>query len=299
MYIKSVTKLYIQVPLNFKIMEPHRKLKWLIFTTMVCFSFTEVFAQMQKKDWVGTYTMNHDGWEGTLVIVDSKRDCTHSPWCSLNISYTDTEGNRRKAAISRFSRDWQYIAFQIRFPQHIQPFEGYLFSHDKNFLAGTTVWNNKTFGFYAKKQPAQTFTRVNSHNLDVFKSAIEFKEMNTGIPTQNEVTKRRILDDGSVELTYGDGKIEVYSDGTIKVTLPDGTSMTYSMMQVMTLVPPIPNDPDVNEWFGVLNSNMDDIVSHLLNGDDTSINNYKNTLADYSAAERINNGMKIIGFLIE
>jgi hypothetical protein len=111
--------------------------------------------------------------------------------------------------------------------------------------------------------------------------------------------KRRILDNGSVELTYSDGKIEVYSDGGIKVTLPDGTSMSYSMMQVMALVPPIPDEPEVNEWFNALNNNMDDIVSHLLNGDATSINNYKNTLSEYGTVERINNGMKVIGFLIE
>lgn len=279
-------------------MKPHEQLKWF-FIMMMCFSFSEVFGQMQKKDWIGTYAMNHDGWEGTLVIEDSKRDCSNSPWCSLNIRYTDAQGNRRRAAISRFSKDWQYIAFQIRFPQHIQPFEGYLFSHDKSLLAGTTVWSNTTFGFYAKKQPPQVYTMMNAHNLEVFKSAITFKEMKDKTPAQNEVVKRRILDNGSVELTYSDGKIEIYSDGTITVKYPDGTAMTYSMMQVMTLVPPMPNDPDVNEWFSVLNSNMDDIVSHLLHGDEASIHNYKNTLSDYNAAERINNGMKIIGFLIE
>lgn len=281
-------------------MEVHKQWKCLIFMIMVGFTFTGANGQLQKKDWTGTYTMNHDGWEGTLVIEDTKRDCTHSPWCSLNMSYIDTEGNRRRAAISRFSRDWQSITFQIRFSQHTQPFEGYLFSHDKNFLAGTTVWNDKTFGFYAKKQPGQTFTLVTPLNTEVFRSAIEFKEMNTPTTsTQNEITRRRVLADGSVELTYSDGKIEVYSDGSIKVTLPDGTSMTYSMMQVMPLVPPLPNDAEVNEWFEVLNSNMDDIVSHLLSGDETSIQNYKSTLTDYTAAERINNGMKMIGFLIE
>jgi hypothetical protein len=201
--------------------------------------------------------------------------------------------------ISRFSKDWQHITFQIQFPQHLQPFEGYLFSRDKNRVAGTTVWNNKTFAFYAEKQPVRTLTFVHLSNLEVVKSAIEFKEIKTTTPTQSKVVKRRILDNGSVELTYSDGKIEVYSDGGIKVTLPDGTSMSYSMMQVMALVPPIPDEPEVNEWFNALNNNMDDIVSHLLNGDATSINNYKNTLSEYGTVERINNGMKVIGFLIE
>lgn len=280
-------------------MELYKKLNWLIFTMTLCFSSHEVLAQMQIKDWIGTYHMNHDGWEGTLVIEDSKRDCNNSPWCALNIRYTDAKGNGRKVGISRFSRDWQHITFQIQFPQHLQPFEGYLFSHNKSLLAGTTVWNNKTFAFYAEKQPAQVLTSINLSNLEVVKSAIEFKEIQATTPTQNQVVKRRILDNGSVELTYSDGKIEVYSDGGIKVTLPDGTSMTYSMMQVMALVPPMPDEPEVNEWFNALNNNMDDIVSHLLNGDATSINNYKNTLSEYGTVERINNGMKVIGFLIE
>ena len=277
-------------------MELHKEFKWLIIIIMVCYS-SEVFAQMQKKDWIGTYTMNHDGWKGKLVIEDSKRDCSNSEWCSLNIRYTDAEGKQRKVVLQRFSEQWQRINFQIQFPQYLQPFEGFLFSHDKRLIAGTTTWNNRKFGFYANKQPVRRLTAGASQNLQEYQSANVINRMER-LPQVAKVVKRRVLDNGSVELTFSDGTIKVYSGGSITVKNPGGEEFTMSMMQVMTLDPPMPNNPDVNKWLGELNNNMDEIATHLFDGDATSLINYKNNLSDYNSIKRVNESMRIIGFLI-
>lgn len=113
------------------------------------------------------------------------------------------------------------------------------------------------------------------------------------------MVKRRILDDGQVELTYRDERKEIYSQGGITTIYPDGRKDIVQMMQVMPLVPPMPNEPAVNKWLDTLNSNMDDIVKHLINGNTKSFNNYKSSLSPYKAATRINYGMKTIGYLVD
>lgn len=168
-YPQRATIIYIINVNNAEVM------KLSLFFILTCFTVSAVFAQIQKQDWIGKFAMNHDGWQGTLVIEEMKADCASSPWCDLNISYTDASGNKLRAEITRFSQDWQSIDFQVRFPQQLQKFKGYIFSRDKSMLAGTTVWINRTFGFYAKKQPTLSSTQVRSPKSKVVTSVLNLK----------------------------------------------------------------------------------------------------------------------------
>jgi hypothetical protein len=61
----------------------------------------------------------------------------------------------------------------------------------------------------------------------------------------------------------------------------------------------LPNNTNINDWLAALNSNIDDIVAHLLQGDAGSVNNYKKSLQPFTGAERINKSMKTISFLVD
>lgn len=100
------------------------------------------------QEWLGTYAMNHDGWSGTLRIRDSKADCTSTPWCAFILTYIDSEGKIFNGKINNMSQDNDHMTFYINFSGNIQRFEGYLFSQDKNKIAGITYWENRTYGFY-------------------------------------------------------------------------------------------------------------------------------------------------------
>jgi len=104
------------------------------------------------SDWIGRYMMNHDGWAGTLSVLDSKQDCASPPWCHLVLRYQDSKGQNFAASIGTIDQKFQHMVFYIQFPNNRQKFDGYLFSWDKKKMAGTTYWGGRTFGFYATKQ---------------------------------------------------------------------------------------------------------------------------------------------------
>lgn len=109
------------------------------------------YSDINPADWLGKYQMNHDGWPGTLVISDSKSGCTTSPWCSFVISYIDNKGVSHTGAIDVIDQQGQHMIFNLNFPGNTQRFDGYIFSWDKNKMAGITYWHGRTFGFYALK----------------------------------------------------------------------------------------------------------------------------------------------------
>lgn len=111
-----------------------------------------IFADAQKAEWFGDWAMNHDGFSGTLRITDTKADCASSLWCDMAISYLDDKGKRHTGKIEKIDDKGQHMAFVINFPNNQQKFDAYIFSWDKSKMAGTTVWGNRKFGFYATKK---------------------------------------------------------------------------------------------------------------------------------------------------
>ena len=274
----------------------------LFIILMICFTANAALAQLSKQNLTGKYAMNHDGWEGTLVIEQTKRDCNSSPWCDLNIHYIDSDNKTHRAKIRSISKDWQHITFIIRFSDHLQMFQGHFFSRDKNVMAGTTTWRNETFGFYARKKQEITLDWRKFLKRGNFESIYELRRKiaEEGGEEENRIVSRRINEDGRVEIRYQNGRREIYYErGGIMVITPQNDTIRpqFPLMAVMNLVPPIPDEPEIDKWFETLNANMDSIVEHLVD-DEESFNNYKESLSEYSSAERVNKAMRMIDFLI-
>jgi|GEM_PF-2947224 len=274
----------------------------LLTILILSFLTLSAAAQLSKQNLTGKYSMNHDGWEGTLVIEQTKRDCNSSPWCDLSIHYIDSDNKTHRARIRRISKDWQHITFIIRFSDHLQLFQGHFFSREKNVMAGTTTWRNETFGFYARKKQEITLDWRNLLKRGNFESIYELRRKiaEEGGEEENRIVNRRINEDGRVEIRYQNGRKEIYYErGGIMVITPENDTIRpqIPLMAVMNLVPPIPDEPEIDQWFETLNANMDSIVDHLVD-DEESFNNYKESLSEYSSAERVNKAMRMIDFLI-
>jgi hypothetical protein len=111
-----------------------------------------LFADATKREWFGEWAMNHDGHAGTLRIADSKVDCATSAWCDMTVSYVDDKGVRHAGTIEKIDGSGQHMVFYLNLPGNRQKFDAYIFSWDKEKLAGTTYWGGRTFGFYAIKK---------------------------------------------------------------------------------------------------------------------------------------------------
>ena len=110
------------------------------------------FADATKEEWYGNWSMNHDGFAGTLTISDTKADCGGPLWCDMAVSYLDNKNVRHNGRIERIDNNGQHMVFYIDFSGTMQKFDAYIFSWDKGKLAGTTYWGGRTFGFYANKK---------------------------------------------------------------------------------------------------------------------------------------------------
>jgi hypothetical protein len=128
-------------------------------TTIITMAFMSLFlfpdpllADAQKGEWFGAWAMNHDGFAGTLKIVGTKADCASSAWCDMAINYVNNNGIKYTGSIEKIDSKGQHMVFYINFPQNQQKFDAYIFSWDKQKLAGTTYWGGRNFGFYAVKK---------------------------------------------------------------------------------------------------------------------------------------------------
>lgn len=127
--------------------------RMILIGLLSTFIFSErAFADAQVHEWIGTWNMNHDGWRGTLIISDSKVDCVTSAWCHLVLRYRDAQGKQRTGKIDKIDQNFQHMTFYIDFPNNTQKFDSYLFSWDKQKMAGIAYWTGRTFGFFAIKQ---------------------------------------------------------------------------------------------------------------------------------------------------
>ena len=108
-------------------------------------------ADAEVHEWIGKWNFSLDGRSGVFEVVDTKKDCATSAWCHLALKYTDSEGKTFTGKISKIDSKNQHMSFTIKFDGNEQKFDAYLFSWDKKKLAGTTIWNKRTFGFSGSK----------------------------------------------------------------------------------------------------------------------------------------------------
>lgn len=119
------------------------------------------------NDFIGAYSMNHDGWKGVLKLWRNP-NTIHvigtDYWLLLG-QYTDQNNNvhnvrgKVKESVAN-PAGWvdHKIEFYIDFnntPTNLnddQKFEGYLFTQTKDGMAGITWWNDTPYGFYAEKE---------------------------------------------------------------------------------------------------------------------------------------------------
>lgn len=100
-------------------------------------------------DFAGQYSLYHDGWYGSMVLVYDGRQQFHG-------SYNHVRDERAyKVTASVDEQHPHQIKFIIhKFNQNIptdQVFAGYMFTHGKNAIAGQTIWRGQPYGFFARK----------------------------------------------------------------------------------------------------------------------------------------------------
>jgi hypothetical protein len=252
---------------------------------------------IEINDWLGTYDMDHDGWRGTLIISETKFECARPAWCSLALSYRDSQGNDRSARIEKMDARLQQMTFVIAFPGNRQRFTGYLFSHSPGKIAGVTYWSGKTFGFFATRKAAVgEFVRPRPGRIK------EFVGQEGGpqpAPADNTVVSRTVLPSGEIERRYANGMIERISSGRIVRIMPDGSQMVMAMQQVIPAAPPQPPSKSPEAvWLRAHADSLLDIIVSLAAAD-------KNARANYLASEgslpniykTIEHRMEAIGYL--
>ena len=128
------------------------KLRNLLLATCLVALPVRVRADAQVNEWIGKWTFSLDGRPGVFEVIELKADCASSPWCNYVLHYTDSQGKQFAGTINKIDNKNQHMNFTIKFDgNNNQKFDAYLFSWDKNKLAGTTVWGGRTFGFFATK----------------------------------------------------------------------------------------------------------------------------------------------------
>jgi hypothetical protein len=105
----------------------------------------------------GTWTMNHDGWKGSLSLTTagtgwyqdgSGNWYTTGTGNAIGGWYKDQDGASHSVVGAVFGRE---LRFYIWFGSW-QPFDGYIYSWDKGLMSGVTYWGGYDFGFTAARQ---------------------------------------------------------------------------------------------------------------------------------------------------
>lgn len=256
----------------------------LVVGLAVLLAPARIGADAQIAEWIGEYAMVHDGHQGTLRIVDSKRDCAGSPWCHLVVAYAGADGVRHPARILGIDQAFQHMILEIAFPGNQQRFDAYLFSWDKTRMAGTTVWGGRTFGFYAVKRAAAVDVRAIRERRGVAVARPDITVIDPQAPTPGPSPSPpsppavTITADGSIETAMPDGSKRLTRPGVCGWTLvfPDGKRSTVSCNQVQPATPPIPDGASA-AWLDAHGASLLDIARGLLGGNAASIDNYLST----------------------
>ncbi|MFO8240346.1 MAG: C25 family cysteine peptidase, partial [Dissulfuribacterales bacterium] len=121
-------------------------------------------AGTQRADFAKTFEMAHDGWRGSLCLSKASGDfIEQTP--NMGGKYTSSDGAEH--SVRGYVRTATYyippawgpdhkISFYIDFNDTLsqnddQKFDGYLFSWEKDTMAGLAWWNDIPYGFFARK----------------------------------------------------------------------------------------------------------------------------------------------------
>lgn len=220
-------------------------------------------AEATRQDWIGDYTIDHDGHPGTLHITPSRRKCAPGQCTGLDAQYADQNGTAYPTAVNAFDQGGQHLALTVSFPGNAQPFDLYIFSFEKSRLAGTTVWQGRTFGVSA--------VRAGASSSAPQKPAGAGSKMTVG--TDGIVTMR--LPDGTV-------KTRALNGCGWDITLPSGRLIKAQCVRA-AVIPIVPPDPPPGSSQGRWLQGQDDTLLAILQSmlDPASyqnyLNNYENT----------------------
>jgi len=95
-----------------------------------------------ENEWLGNWSMNHDGWKGQLDIRGVR---------PVRASYQDAGGVVHRASGSVNSDHPHLLDLSIAFGDHVQPFRLALSTWEKQVFAGTTRWAERDFGVQGER----------------------------------------------------------------------------------------------------------------------------------------------------
>ncbi len=88
---------------------------------------------LSLNSWLGRYSINRNGHvDGTLVITDSKVECSTPSWCAMRASFEYANGDRSTCSIVRMDQGNMLMVLRMG----NSTWEIYLFSFDTDKMAG-------------------------------------------------------------------------------------------------------------------------------------------------------------------
>lgn len=122
------------------------------------------------SDLVGDWEMNHDNWKSVLSLTSTGAEntveegrCSYTStaftgtWTGVSGASHNVSGELGgKDSHSRLEKDCpksaHFLKFTVDFPEAPQVFEGYVYTHEENAMAGLTWWRGITFGWSAVRK---------------------------------------------------------------------------------------------------------------------------------------------------
>lgn len=268
-----------------------RTLRLLLSVTLLLVAFlavigpVPVLADATPGEWIGEYRMNHDGHLGTLRIIGQKQRCpVERLWCFLSASYTDSNGTVFDTRIESLDNNGQHIAFVIYFPGNPQRFDAYLFSWDKTKMAGTTVWQGRTFGMFAEKT---SLAATAGARIRVSPGAAAAAAGRSALPQVEPTTSggggaptKTVRPDGTIELRYPDGTVKTkkLKQCGWNTTYPDGRFQPAECVRMEAIpakVPSLPSDPVESNWLDWESRQLLSIIKGVFGGETAGFANYQ------------------------
>jgi hypothetical protein len=100
-----------------------------------------------QNDWIGSWAMDHDGWQGTLTITGFNTiEFPFGELTTVQASYTAANGTVSAVTGTLDPNDQQHLFLTIAFAGNEQPFSVYRFSWETDNAAGNTAWSGTAFG---------------------------------------------------------------------------------------------------------------------------------------------------------